>query len=79
MKTVIHDSHGVLLEVKYKPGPPAEGGPEIISVHVCDAQYRAVGPNLLHLLHACILLEPRKPGEGVTGEHFLSTLVPELV
>ena len=65
----ISDVQGVLFAVEYFGSPP-----EIQSVHLLDADYSPVGPDLTFLLHGTLLLI----ADTSDAERFLSKLVEDL-
>jgi hypothetical protein len=65
----ISDVNGVLFEVAYSRTPPVE----IRSIHLLDASYRPIGPDLTHLLHELLIMTTQSE-----AERFISKLIEEL-
>lgn len=71
----IFEHSGVMLRVDYTPGEE----PTFHSIHVMDASYRPIGPDLTQLLHKTVLLDD-EPVEGqlANAQPFLSAICEEL-
>lgn len=77
MKRHVHESEsGITLEVAYSDATNSNG-PTLESIHVVDASYQPVGPDLVDFLTNLFMLRTGKDGEP-EGEQFLSIIAGEI-
>lgn len=64
-----------MLHVDYEPGDE----PVFNSIHVMDADYRPVGPNLFPLLHQTLVVDADpEVGDELEAQTFVSAICEEL-
>lgn len=71
---------GVMMEVVFTPPAPEIPALEFLSVRVVDQNYRAVGPDLMPMLHQLLVIRtpPKDDETRFDAETFLNFLVTEL-
>lgn len=81
MKSAIVEREGAMLRVCFEPATPPEL-PTLLSVHVCDDQYRPVGPNIALMLSSTYVMSNLRPGPNgeptADATSFMSSIMEEV-